>query len=286
MVSGGFFSLPTQPGAYVTYDAASNVYTLKGVPATRNGTAGQGQVPDTALTPGSPDPTETRYELHTQGVKLYVDTLDYVTHTGGSGYAYSYAAIAAHTYAYNYTGVSGFTTEEHGLITFGFPTNSGEVPTSGKRTYVLEGFQLASNDLGVGSRGWTITLTVDFASGTYVLAGKKAITTEDPNSTFVDTGNISASGSFTRGNAITGTVHIDVKRDATFRPGYTNLTSDSQSQSLDGRFAAAFFGPSAEEIGIAFTANGTSTTILTGPAITNPSTTGQASTWGGFLGHS
>lgn len=275
IVSGGFFSLPTSPGAYVTYDAASNVYTLKGVPTTRPTTTGQ--APDTSLPSGSPDPTETRYEFHSEGVKIYNDWLDYVTHTGRSGHLYAYTALGLHSYTSVYTSVNGGTTREGSLIVFGFPTGSGQVPTSGTRTYVLDGFDQGSELSAVASNGWTITLTFNFDLGTFVLSGKRSTTTEDAFWTTVDTGTISSTGSFTRGgNTIAGMIHIDAKRDLTPKPG--NAQGPGRlSGTFDGPFSAAFFGPSAEEIGVVFKVDGT---VTNGPNAT------PVSNSGGFLGHS
>lgn len=237
---------PADTTNYISYDAASNVYTVNSTNASgqattqafdRTGT----QVVVTAS--GSPDPTEVNYSSFICYTSGCYSSSHLITHTGSGGFQYTYTAFAA-IHGSSSSIVGPVSTPSDDVSVFGFPTPAAAVPRAGSATYTL--------DL-VGSYAGTGTGSVNFGSGSYSFSGTLSPTTGSVQTTgtFQSTGTLASAT-----NGFSGTVSLNVNQ--TISNGTAAATQNAYT--FSGSIGGAFFGPAAQELGGTFIAANTSAT--------------------------
>lgn len=234
---------------YLSYDSARNEYALN---FTSGGSATSLPfVPALATavggftrTVGHPDPTEIDYGF---GVACRAEgcPVGTVTHTGSSGFVYTYTAFARMEFLETAINGSGDSYVRETAV-FGMPTPPTGIPPTGTASVALDLFgtftQGGSSQTGNG----TGTGKVDFASGTYAFFGE--IT---PTGGIIagSSGSFASNGTLARtGNRFGGT--IDLVLDT-----FSLITVKSSDEyRFHGNIDGLFFGPHAEELGGAFVA--------------------------------
>lgn len=223
MKSGNFVSIPSVAGAYISYDAASNTYSLVSTS------------PTIQFNSGTSDPTEVSFGRGISGSANSGSGIYVITHTGNGPFVYSYTAIAS-VHQITSSTVPIATNVSDNFAVFGMPTAASAIPRTGSATYALD---LMGTYLGTG------TGSVNFGSGSYNFSGNitqmasfdggAGINHTSASGTFQSTGTLASAS-----NGFSGTV---------------NLTAGSNSYS--GPMGGLFFGPAAQELGGTFVASST-----------------------------
>jgi hypothetical protein len=211
MQSGTFVSIPSTPGAYVSYNATSNTYTLI-----------SGSTTDT-MAPGTADPTESTRLQQISGT-ANSGTVNYLlTHTGNNAFVYSYTAVASvHSVISSIVPVA--TNVGDDVAVFGMPTPASAVPRTGNATYALD---------VLGYYKGTGTGTVNFASGTYNFSGTLA--QGNVSGTFSSNGTLANSN-----NGFSGGVNVSLNQGAaTFNGSLGGLFFGPAAQELGATFVAS-----------------------------------------------
>jgi hypothetical protein len=258
---------PADTTNYISYDAASNVYTLNY--ANSSGQASKTAFDRTGTQPyvtanGSPDPTEVKYSTGSCYTSGCYGSSYVVSHTGASGFVYTYTAFAA--IGGNSSPIVGSSTQSADFSVFGFPTPVSAVPRTGSATYALD---LVGSYTGTGSG------SVNFGSNSYSFSG--TLTPSAATSTVQTTGTFQSTGTLSNTtNGFNGTVSLSVNQ--TISNG-SAAAATQNAYTYSGAIGGMFFGPAAQELGGTFIAPTTSATS-TAVGATTPSPA-----YGAILGH-
>jgi hypothetical protein len=214
------------------YDAAAQTYSL-------SSPSGSITFAKNEIDASQSSPVATVY------AKRNGNTTDFLTVTkAGKSGALTYRYVGSAFWEHSVVGSNSGNGTVDALV-YGAPTADAAVPRSGSGTYALDVLGVRTTGAGTEPLVGSGTAAVEFVSGQIVLTGT---TVAVPNTPFTD--NFHGSGTLSASdNGISGTLNFGGIPDQT------------------GTFNGKFYGPSAEEIGLAFATKSTRTDVYSSASV-------------------
>lgn len=240
-VKGTSITLPGSD-ATISYDAASNTYTLSMPQASADGTS-----PDaTKVMTTSSDYCYVTPCIHVSGPAFGAFSRRGASATNSLGFLYTYVSFAYWS-SITTSGDDKVITSNYAV--FGSPTAAAGVPRSGTGNYSLDihGFE-TTGPLGnsgghaiTGTLSGTGTAAVDFGAGTYAMNGSINAPVAQTTGSFSSSGSLSASAN-----------------------GFSGSFNMNDGGAFTGTLGGWFFGPKADELGAVFSAKASDGRVAVG----------------------
>ncbi|NKJ03019.1 hypothetical protein FHW92_005130 [Novosphingobium sp. SG707] len=215
-----------------SYDAASGTYTVSA------GGTSQSFAPSAKSASGS----NALSSVYIINGTTSADALT-LTNPGTSG-AFTYKYVGAGFWQHS-SGSTGSNTTQEYAFTYGVATPGTAVPRTGQAIFSVDLLGALAKFGGTVSMNGSGTLAADFGSGSLTMAGTFSELDPVSGATIMPSANWSGQGTIaSSSNAISGTMRTS-----------PNAVSPYPT-SLTGTFTGRFYGPSADEVGAAFSLTG------------------------------